>query len=486
MPTLLLLLAGPAAVASPVDLYGFGAPSIGRGGGGVALSDDAGSVFLNPAGLTRLGGGQLILGYTALRFRFEELPEVYWDTNRDGRLDALDEPLAPDLPAPAADGMIAALARPLGRRLAVGMAASLPRDRLFRLHTFEPSLPTWFLYENRPQRYALAGALAAELPGGLSLGAGLRMLPQVQIDASLGIDLTVSGASPDPRGAEDILSAEVAVNDITVDLVPDFAPSAGLIWHLGALSPALEGLRLAGTWRGPSGVPVDIGLDMQINTTAQDIGELEPTTAVVILQGGLELFDHYLPGQLQGGLSWETRDTLRLYGDLVYTRWSRFTLNLARLVEAELQASLMDLSEVAISDASVVGAEFRDTLGYRLGSELSLPRWDLPEGAGDLRLRLRGGLGYDPSPLLGQTADTTLLDADRLIIALGAGLSHREPFGWQGGDYRLDLFLQGQPLARGALSRSSEEPRAGYPVDGTPVPIGGDILAAGAQWRLDY
>ena len=68
---LLTLLSGPAS-ASPVDFHGFGAASMGRGAGGVALADDVTSIFLNPAALTRMEGGQFAMGYSAIRYRFDE------------------------------------------------------------------------------------------------------------------------------------------------------------------------------------------------------------------------------------------------------------------------------------------------------------------------------------------------------------------------------------------------------------------------------
>jgi hypothetical protein len=482
MLTALALFA--AAQASPVDFHGYGAPAMGRAGGGVAIADDAGAVFLNPAGLSGLEQPEFMAGFAAIRYRFEAIPDVWWDTDRDGRLTELDDPLAVDLPFPAADGFM--LARPLGERFGVGMDIWLPRDRLFRLHTFEAELPTYFLYENRPHRYALAVGAAAELPGGLHLGAGLRMLPTVDIDTAFSINTVASGGSESIDSASDILSAEVDVHDITVDLKAGVAPTAGLRWDLGALTPALRGVAVGGTWRGEAGMPVDIDLDMQINATAEDIGELEPTTISVILLGSLALFDHYVPGQLQGGLAWTLEDTLRLHADLIYTRWERFTINIAQLVDAELQSSLVDLSDLEVSDANVVGAVFRNTLGWRTGAEVTLPEWPLPGEARAGQLTLRGGFGYDPSPLYGQTTSTTLLDADRLIIALGASFAHGDPFAVVAGPLTWDIFAQYQPLARAVLSREADEPEAGYPVEGEPIPIGGDILAVGLQWRMAY
>ena len=59
---------------------------MGRGLGGIALTDGRPNVFVNPAGLSRIGPGTTMLGYSMLRTDLAELPPVHWDSNRDGRI----------------------------------------------------------------------------------------------------------------------------------------------------------------------------------------------------------------------------------------------------------------------------------------------------------------------------------------------------------------------------------------------------------------
>ena len=79
-----------AAQAGSVDVHGFGAESIGRGIGGVAVPDGAKTVFRNPALLQSLEWAEASVGYGVYRGRFPKSPPVHWDTNRDGYLDELD------------------------------------------------------------------------------------------------------------------------------------------------------------------------------------------------------------------------------------------------------------------------------------------------------------------------------------------------------------------------------------------------------------
>ena len=102
---LTMWLMGHSAMAGPVDVYGFGARSMGRGSGGVALQGDAEGIFINPAGLTGLSRGTMLIGYSALRAQLYELPDVFWDTNQDGVIDETDPHLSLDSNYGDADGV---------------------------------------------------------------------------------------------------------------------------------------------------------------------------------------------------------------------------------------------------------------------------------------------------------------------------------------------------------------------------------------------
>lgn len=88
-----------------------------------------------------------------------------------------------------------------------------------------------------------------------------------------------------------------------------------------------------------------------------------------------------------------------------------------------------------------------------------------------------------------QSAATALLDADRYVFAVGLGIAHDDPFRREGVQRRgaLDGFFQYHVLADGQLDRGTPaEPTAGYARDGSPIPIGGHLLAAGAEWSFEY
>ncbi len=479
------------ALASPVEFYGFGARAMGRAQGGVAYTDDAGAVFLNPAGLANMTQPSAVLGGGLIRLDFEDLPAVYWDTNRDGVINEHDTPLDPGPEEEPGDGGWAALTHPYGGRVVLGMGLFLPKNRIMRIDTFEPSIPTYFMYQNRPQRYAFAVGGAIRLPYGLNIGGGVRIIPKAQVSAVLTIDATVSGGSAsDPNASSgDFVEGTFDFHDLTVDIALDYAPVVGFQWHLGEVLdlPVLRDLSIGGGYRGEAGLPVLVDVDAQINGSVEDVGDLEPQIIAAATQLQFSVFDHYLPAQWSGGVAYTLGDTLHLYFDAQYTRWSKMQLNVIELVAAELNATLADVSDVEISDGNPMTVVLQDTLGLRLGSELTLPKWDVPGRIAWAQATVRGGFGYEPTPLVGQGPNTALLDADRLIFAVGAGLEHGTLLDVLAGPMHWDLFFQYHQLARGELQReATDEPVAGYPVGGAAIPIGGSIYAAGLQWSVDY
>lgn len=477
-----------AAWASPAEAFGFGARAVGRGGAGVAMPGDAGSAMLNPASLADRTGSQAFFNYALVRYSFEEIPEVYWDTNRDGLINGDDAGLNVNGGYDPSDHFSVGIDRSFKDKVFLGFSILMPKDRLLRLHTIEPTLPNYMMYGNRYNRYGLAVALAGEPLRSLQLGAGVQLLSHSVLDVKLTIDATVSGSPSDGSSIDDLVSAELDIHDVDFDLISDAIPTAGLRWDVGELVPALDGLAVGASWRGHGELPVAVTLDGQVNTTAEDIGELDPITAVVLLDASALLMDHYMPTQIDAGVSYTFRGVVGVYGDVIHTRWAGMKLNVTTVQNTEIQATLVDLSDVALADGN--GTEhvvWRNTTGFRAGADAQLPEMPFPERLSPAHLNLRAGFGVDPSPLVQQGADTALLDADRLIFSGGLGLSHGPIFDLAEGPIVWDLFTQVHVLAQGELDRPpTAEPRAGYPVAGGNIPIGGRFFTAGLQWSMDY
>ncbi len=471
-----------------MEIFGFGARKMGRAGGGVAVDDGAENVLLNPAALAGREYPEVSIGFLGAQMQFTELPGLWWDTNRDGLVNESDPAL--ELPATydPVQAVILGATRPIGKTFAAGFGLLVPVQRIVRLATFEPSLPTYFMYNNRVQSYELGGGVAWRPWGGLSIGGGVTMIPRARYRLDATVDLTVSGAESGDETASDVVSMGLDVHTMELDLVPGFAPHVAVHWDAGQAVPALDGLTLGASWRGEAGLPVDVDIDLQIEGATEDTGDLDSMVVPVLLGFQLGVYDHYVPEQWVGGAAYTLLDTLTVSGEVRWTRWDRMRVSIARVVESSVEGAGLDFGEDPVEDGNPYTIEMTPTVAPRLGLDLRLPAIDGGDRFGEVRILTRGGFGYEPTPLASQTASTALLDSDRVIFSIGAGVEHDDPFRkTETRRVRLDGYFQYHLLASGELVRPEPDgPTPGYPVDGGSIPIGGHLLAAGLQWSLEY
>ena len=477
-----------AAHASPMDFYGFGARRMGRAASGLALPDGFDAVLTDPAALPGIPYPELGVGFVLAQSDFYDLPPVYWDTNQDGYVTDADTPLELDPDADPVHGFLIGATRPFGRRAAGGVALFVPVERLFRLQTFEPSLPTYFLYGNRTQRYELGGGLAWRPIGGLAIGGGLQMIPRARYRLDATLDVTVAGTDDPDATAGDVLGLALDVHTMELDVVAGFSPSLSLHWDAGQAVPALQGLQLAGAWRGAAGLPVDVAINLQANLATEDLGDLDDIVVPLLLALDVGVFDHYVPATLTIGGAYTFRETVTVTADLKRTSWDQMRLSIARVVHASIDGAAVDLGDEPIDDGNPYEVVLRATWSPRLGTEITTPAVSSGTRLGEVRLLARGGVGFEPSPLVSQTVTTALLDSSRVIFAFGGGVRCDDPLRTkERRAMEVDGFFQYHQLAAGQLDRGTPaEPTAGYAVDGSAYPVGGHLLAAGVEWSLQY
>ncbi|MCB9688886.1 MAG: outer membrane protein transport protein [Alphaproteobacteria bacterium] len=485
---LLALLAGPAAATVP-DIVGLGARWQGAGGGGVAVVEDGTAALLNPAGLSRVRRPTASVGYLYGWPRFEATPELWWDTNRDGLVDENDPPLAFDANPPQMGGVQASASRNVGGKFGVGFTAYVPTANLVRFRMFEPSLPNWIMYDNRPQRFVAAAGLGGQILPGLSIGASVDLLARARIRVAATLDAEID-ASSTGTGTTETLSDVVTeivvdVHEIDLAVVPALSPVLGVQLDVGQILPAIDGLVLGASYHHPLGLPLDVDLDVQANADVGGVGDLEPWVGAVVAQAGLSLFDHYQPRRVQMGLAYRRANALTVYADTRWTDWRGLVLNVARLETASLTSPFLDLNDTIV-DGNSYDLVLRSTWAFRMGGDLSLPRFPLKGRARYLQLSFRGGFGYEPTPLVSQSAASAFLDTDRTMYTLGAGVEHWDPFDLVDGAVRFDIFFQYHVLARAQLPRSTDVPLAGYPVSAAGIPAGGSMPVIGGQWSFEY
>ncbi|MFT5684383.1 MAG: long-subunit fatty acid transport protein [Myxococcota bacterium] len=479
--------------AGPVDVYGFGAAAMGRGLGGVALSDGVGGMFNNPASLQQLESSEAIAGYALLRHDLTELPGVRWDTNQDGFINDADEPLYPPSQYGRADGLMIGLGRNIGDRLGLGIAAFMPVDRLMDISTFDAQIPTWFMYRSRMHRFEAAVGGGWEMFPGLSVGGAVEIIAQARFSMRGTLSASVTGAQEgDEELGELVGDMTLDIHEMSLNVEPNLAPIIAFIWDVGQLIEPLDGLSLGGTWRGTTGLPVDVDIDLQINASIEDVGDFEATTITLLAPFELLMFDHYVPSRLSLGAAWRWRDTLRVYGDLRRTAWDEMQLNIAQVIQGSVSGQLIGEDALTLNDGNAYDLVLIPTWSSRTGIEVRLP--DLQVGEilgvadfGTMRPVLRAGWSFEPTPLIEMGTDVALLDTDRMVFTGGIGLEHGSPFGLMEGPVVWDAFFQHHALAAGNIPVVySDKYSPGAPVSEGGIPVGGRLWAAGVQGSMYY
>ncbi len=485
----MILLLSAVALGSPMEFYGFGARKMGRGGGAVALEEGAESILQNPAALAGQRYPQASLGFVGVNSAFEPISPVWWDQNRDGLVDELDEPLDVGPAYDPVQGFMLGVTRPIGTMFSFGVGLFLPMNRLIRLQTFDPQVPTYFLYENRAQRYELVLGAGLRPKWGIAVGAGVQVIPRAKYHISATLDLTVSGAEGGESAAGEVVAVGLDVHDMELDLIPGFAPIVSVHWDAGQALPVLDGLEVGASWRGDAGLPVDVDIDLQVNARTEQLGDLDPLVLPFTLGISLGVFDHYTPSQVNLGVAYEIAETCTLSVDVKRTAWDEALPSIAEVTHFTVDGAGLDIPDGSATDGNPSSITLVATWSPRVGAEVKLPKFRPWERSGDWVVSIRGGAGFEPTPLQSQSTETALLDGDRTLFAVGLGVEHDDPFRKPGHQrrVRLDGFLQVHIVASGQLDRGTPDtPTAGYSVDGSPIPIGGHLLAAGVQWGLEY
>ncbi len=478
---LLGVTALPVARAVPIDAFGYGAQSIGRGTGGMAMTTDTEGLFVNPAALTHMTAPQLAVGYAAHRFALDPVPDVLWDTNRDGVIDDTDTPLSVQPASEAADGIMIGLGRPIGKRVALGVALWEPAGRIVRIHSFEPSIPTYFMYENRPHTIQLAVGAGVEIGGGLSIGAAVYLGAGAEFHLVGTLSVTASAPEEGEQLGDVVGGAVLDVHELTLDTVPRAAPILSADWDPGQLAPALEGLRIAVGWRGSTRLDIVADVDVQANINVEDVGSLEPMVITALLPISMGVIEHWLPPRISGGIAYSRPRVAGMF-DVHRTAWDSLELNIAHVEPTTVETQLLQLTDATITDGNAVAVEMRATVGLRAGLEVTPLLRETEGRLGPVTGVLRVGGGLEPSPLVAQGADTRLLDADRVLLTGGGGLTHDGPLEVFG-RVRWDAFYARNILASGELAPGSG---AGSPADGSAIPVGGSYWSAGLQTTVTF
>lgn len=409
---LLVALPGRAA-AHPFDTYGAGTSGVALGSAITAAARGPLAAYHNPAGAGGLSATALQLGLRTHRPRLT----VNGEQASGGSLEIWELGLAG--PAP--------LGERIGARLGYALLIALPRDSIYGLRQPDERAAAFPLLGSRNQRLVLSAALGLLVVGGLRLGAGVDLLPDV------------------PGWVSVDLGTEGGVTETQIDIEYGWSPRAGAQLDLGA------GWTLGATYR--RGRQMELELPVQVDVTEGFPVRVQVTGPA-----------YGTPHLLAGGLAWRPTPQLFFATDLTW-------LGYAHLGQASPTVTILDGEGRATRTFQVPGPGFDNVLSPRVGGEWAPMEW----------LALRAGYGYCPTPVPPQRNETNLLDADRHVASLGLGWRVPPLGAWGPAEVHVDAFAQLQMLEAVAWEKAEIlVGNPGYPT----VRAAGQIWSAGLGIRV--
>jgi hypothetical protein len=463
--------------ASPTDTFGSDVRASSMAGDGVASPSASTAARANPAALGKARTPHLSFSYLHATGAFRQIPDVWWDTNRDGAVNSADSPLNVNTGMDNVDGFMLSMSKPIGKHIGIGLVGYLPVGRLLRLKTFEPAIPTYYQLDNHLQRYTLAVGAGVSLPKGLAIGAGIDLIATADFTMLTTIDAAFTQTDAKDFNA----NIDADVHELNLDVRPDAIAILGVTWDLVSLSDELEGISLGARYSGSGGLAIDADIDIQANINAQDIGKLDPFVFAALLDAGITLPDHYIPSTWAFGFRYSKPSVFSFQANAKWVDWRPMSISVAEIDNIDVNAPLADLDSDATSDLTL---EFKPVWQINASGEVSLALFTPINDT--LSPTIRFGIGLDPAPLVAQGDTTALLDGDTMIMATGIGIQLPQDLtGWNS-DIQLDIAYQRRTIGSGALARETDTPIPGFPVEGSAIPIGGAINALNVGFSFAY
>jgi hypothetical protein len=420
--TLIVVALVRTAAADPLDEVGIGAAATGMANARSALATGAEATHLDPAGVARAPGPELLLGYQY------SIDHLSIDEHDAGVIDAHGTTIALAIPVALGGDL----------RVGFGTAVYLPDQFLARLQLTPINEPHFARFETQAQRIVVEPVAAVSF-GHVAVGAGASLLADAR-SKQLSFDVGVVGG--DTQGQA----------DLDISLPVRAAPLAGVWWHP---HPKVD---VAATFRGQ--LSLDLALDIRANVNVPGV-----VTGDAIVS--LRSVGYFTPMRATVGAAFHATDDLVITADAAWEHWSALGSGVP-----DLRVLIaLDIAPPLVSSMQPP-ADFHDILTTRVGAEWQRDNW-----------RLRAGAAYLPSPVPAQTGITSFADGSRIAGTAGAGL-HVDPGGRRGAiltkPIDIDLAVGWQHVAHALVHKDMDlDPGGAYS-------SGGDIIQASVSTTVRF
>lgn len=503
-----------AALANPPDMFGLGGRAAAMGSASTGLAKDPSAVYYNMAGLSQQKQLGLMVGFQAGAYRLGDpsncpasapsggvgcSEEFYYE--HGGQMSIEQVRYGYEAPANVQFG----LAVPVHPRVTLGIGGIVPLDvrydeegnfvgigvRLAKIQTLDPYVPTYAMYRNRANHFAIYAGLGVEVVDGLHLGVGTSVSAGTTLNLNMGGDVYITST---PDSEETSATVTIAMNpQMEIGLKSSSAPTVGALWELGPTIEALDGLAVGLSFRGENKLEVatNVATDLTIWADLSD----EPPYAVGVKADGITmaLMDLYVPRQATLGLSGTfVDDKLTAAADITWSDWSGFKLPIATL-GVPASDPVMGIAFETVPARDTAGLVFYDTWIPKVGVEYKLGPYLTSTRLRGMNVALRAGGSFEPNPIPTQSGQTNLLNSDRVTGTLGLGFLSGNPFmSKKDRPLSVDLFFQTHYLipethAKNPAFYQAADPTTvdGYPVNGAYVSKG-LIYAGGLTAGFDF
>ena len=419
----------PPARGNPFELFGFTPRAIGLGGAMAGLSDDLAGAFYNPAALVGHSKTEFGLGFA--------------DSISNLHIDRLSNSTVPSSQVETSPRFELGLIFPLGGsllkdRVAIGIAGGHPVGALIRVQTVDQSRPQFYMYQSKPQRFALNAGIGIKIVDGISLGGGVQVIAQ-QIGKV--------------RFALDMATRRFSAREITTDLNTVPTPMAGLLFEPG------DNLKIGLSWRREAKLYYEQPTDIDLG----DIGDLNL---------GVKGLAQYWPDVFSAGVSFHPHPRWLVSAQVDYLLWKNAPRDQVQVTLTPSGPVLdgLGLSQLLAFGSQDVSPGFVNILVPHLGIEFE---------AADF-LTVRAGGFARPPVTPDQTGTTNYLDNFTEAVSAGATLRFCDP---------LRVFTE--PVSfdvAGQLIIANERVmRKAQIKDATgPASFGGTLVSVSAMLRYLY
>lgn len=392
-----------ASYAASVDTFGIGPKATALGGAVTAQSSDVYSIYYNPAGLTKLKGGQFSAAIQMC------VPDVKFNdyTVTGGSSSITGAPLSDVVNTKIKDDSdslfipFMGYAQPITKSLAFGVAAYVPFGLDVQWKDSTAGAQNWF--HSYYARETVTPTLSYKINDTLSVGAGVALGK-----SKSGAEKILNLAAPSEflkglPGVTTALDNPSALTTIATNYGANAAQLAGAYFLYDGAKLELE-LEDSFNYSANAGLQytpndkVAVGLTYRGRAKADFDGDVT-IDGVKVATADMS-YDH--PEQVQVGVMVKPTTTVTLEMDVVWTNWS---INKTQYTKFS--------TPVLTKPDERLERNWNDTNQVRMGAE-----WQV----NDL-LALRCGYFYDPSPVPDDTFDIMWPDADRKTYSIGTGLN---------------------------------------------------------------